>query len=74
MMVTIGRMAEKYGRLPHQVEQDATTYDIMISDVLATMDRYESQKKTGKPMSPDVYKYNQDELSAMMEKAKNVKH
>jgi len=52
--------------LPSQVEQQATTYDIMITDVLATYDNYQQQKQSGK-VDPSVYEYSQDELIKMME-------
>jgi len=72
-MIMIGRMAKEYGMLPSQVEQQATTYDIMISDVLATYENYQQQKASGK-VDPSVYEFNQDELKKMMEKANGNKH
>jgi hypothetical protein len=68
-MITIGRMAEKYGKLPHEVIESANTYDLMIMDVLATYENYEQQKASGK-VDPKVYGYNEDELKSMMEKAR----
>lgn len=68
-MITIGRMAEKYGMLPSQVELHATTYDLMVSDVLATYDNFQQQKANGK-VDPTVYQFTDDELKAMMEKAR----
>jgi len=65
-MIMIGRMAKEYGMLPSQVEQQATTYDIMITDVLATYNNYQQQKQSGK-VDPSVYEYSQDELIKMME-------
>lgn len=70
----IGRMAEKYGMLPHQVEQQATTYDIMIMDVLSTHDNYQQQKASGKLISADTYKLNQEDLKKIMEQSDNVKY
>lgn len=67
-MISIGRMAEKYGMLPSQVEQHATTYDLMITDVLATYDKFMESKRSGK-IDPSVYQYTDEELLAMMEKA-----
>ena len=67
-MIMIGRMAKEYGMLPSQVEQQATTYDIMISDVLATYENYQQQKASGK-VDPSVYEFTQNELENMMEKA-----
>jgi len=68
-MITIGRMAEKYGMLPSQVEQSATTYDLMVSDVLATYDNFQQQKANGK-VDPTVYQFTDEELKLMMEKAR----
>lgn len=70
-MITIGRMAEKYGMLPSEIEQKATTYDLMIMDVLATFDNYQQQKSTGKLMDASVYGYSEEELMGMLIKNKN---
>jgi hypothetical protein len=72
-MITIGRMAEKYGMLPHQVEKHATTYDFMITDVLAAYDTYQSAKVKAKGTAPDpnAYKISQDQLQAILNKGKN---
>lgn len=69
-MVTIGRMAEKYGMLPSEVEQRATTYDLMITDVLATYDNYQQQKSTGKLMDASVYGLTEEEMMKMVQRAK----
>jgi len=66
-MITVGRMAEKYGKLPHEVELYATTYDFMIMDVLATYDNYQTKKASGK-ITPDAYKLSTDQLYAIMGK------
>lgn len=67
-MIMIGRMAKEYGMLPSQIERQATTYDIMITDVLATYENYQQQKASGK-VDPSVYEFSQAELESMMEKA-----
>jgi len=64
-MITIGRMAERYGMLPSQVAKDCTTYDLMITDVLATFDKYQQSKSKGL-VDPDVYNLTQEELQAMV--------
>jgi len=70
-MITIGRMAEKYHMLPHVVEQNATTYDFMIMDVLATYDHYQAQKtKTGGVADPKSYKLSTEQLLAIKNKGK----
>jgi|LakMenE18May11ns_1017448.scaffolds.fasta_scaffold9935086_3 hypothetical protein len=74
-MITIGRMAEKYGVLPHVVEQNATTYDFMITDVLAAYDSYQMAKTKAKGTAPDpnAYKINQDQLQTILQKGKQNK-
>lgn len=67
-MITIGRMAERYGLLPSEVAKRATTYDIMITDVLASYTHYEQQKASGK-VDPTTYGFTQDDLANIMEKA-----
>ena len=65
----IGRMAKDLGMLPSQVERNATTYDIMVLDVLNTFENYQQQKANGK-IDPSVYQYTEEELKAMMEKSR----
>lgn len=72
-MITIGRMAEAYGLLPSEVASRATTYDLMVTDVLATYEKYMQQKSSGKLVDPSVYQLSGDELKNIMEQAR-VKH
>ena len=74
-MITIGRMAEKYHMLPHDVEQNATTYDFMILDVLATYDNYQHSKIKNKDSAPDpkTYNLNNEQLLAILKKGKTEK-
>jgi len=69
-MITIGRLAEKFHMLPHNVEQDATTYDFMITDVLATYDNFQQAKNKGGTLDPKVYNLTTDQLLAMKNKVK----
>lgn len=69
-MITIGRMAEKYGMLPSEVISKATTYDLMITDVLVSYDNYQMQQASGKLPSADSYSYSVEEMKQMMEKAR----
>lgn len=70
-MITIGRMAERYGMLPHQVAENATTYDLMITDVLATYDRYEQAKSKGGTLDPSIYNLTTEQLLEIKNKVKN---
>lgn len=67
-MISVGRMAEKYGMLPHEVKERATTYDIMVTDVLATYLAYEQAKADGS-VDPSLYGLSEDEMKQMLEKA-----
>jgi len=69
-MITIGRLAEKYGQLPSVIEQTATTYDYMIMDVLQTFENYNAQKAIGIP-DASLYDLSQEELQTMMEQVRN---
>jgi hypothetical protein len=70
-MITIGRIAEKYGMLPSMVAQQATTYDLMITDVLATFDNYQQKKSSGKLMDASVYDLSTEELMRLKDLGKN---
>ena len=70
-MISVGRMAEKYGMLPHEVKERATTYDIMITDVLATYLAYEEQKQSG-VVDPRLYGLDENEMKQMLEKANGI--
>lgn len=69
-MITIGRMAEKFHMLPHEVERNATTYDFMIMDVLAAYDKFQASKAKNKIPSADAYNLSQDQLLKIMGKTK----
>lgn len=69
-MITIGQMAEKYHMLPHEVEENATTYDFMITDVLAAFERYQKAKSKGGTLDPKLYNLSQEQLQAIMKKGK----
>jgi len=50
-MINVGYLAKTYGLLPSQVFANATTYDLMITDVLATWEEYKNN-----PDKMDNYK------------------
>jgi hypothetical protein len=68
-MIAIGHLAKTYGMLPSQVAANATTFDLMITDVYATWENYQLDKSSGK--APKTSDYNIDDLKAIMEKTKN---
>jgi hypothetical protein len=63
-------MAEKYHMLPSQVEADATTYDFMITDVLAAYEKYQNAKSKGGTLDPKMYNLSQEQLLAIKNRNK----
>ena len=57
--------------MPSEVLARATTFDLMVTDVLATYETYESYKAAGKVMPQDIA-YSVDELQAIMEKTRGT--
>jgi hypothetical protein len=57
--------------LPSEVLVRATTFDLMVTDVLATYETYESYKQAGQVMPQDDA-YSVDELQAIMEKTRGT--
>ena len=55
--------------LPSEVALKATTFDLMVVDVLATYDKYESYKARGEVMPMDDA-YSVDELQEILNKAR----
>lgn len=62
-MIAVGRMAERFHMLPHQVDQEATTYDLMIVDVLAAYDKFQENKV-------DPSQYRAEDLQALVEQTR----
>lgn len=61
-------MAKMYGMLPSEIIQRATTYDLMVTDILATYENYEYEKASGKVDYNKVYK--EEDLMKLLEKSK----
>lgn len=55
--------------MPSEVASRATTFDLMVTDVLATYETYEAYKARGELM-PMEDAYSVDELQSIMEKAR----
>jgi hypothetical protein len=64
-MIVIGRMAERYHMLPHEVAARATTYDYMIQDVLHTYDEFQRRSQQGGDLNNMV---SPDSLKDIMER------
>ena len=66
-MLNVGTIAKTYGILPSVVLANATTYDLMIADVMSTWEEHQYNKAMGKPNIPDL---TDDELMTLFNKAK----
>ena len=56
-----------YGQLPSQVEANATTFDIMVYDVMMSWEEHQRNQAEGKLETP---KLTQEEMMAMIEKVR----
>jgi hypothetical protein len=68
MMLNVGVIAKTYGMLPSYVVEHASTYDLMISDVMSSWEEYQHNKAMGKSTVPD---YSTQELLDILQKAKD---
>ena len=66
-MLNVGTIAKTYGMLPSVVLANATTYDLMIADVMSSWEEYQYNKAMGKPTVPN---YTQQELLDIFSKNK----
>lgn len=66
-MLNVGHIAKTFGLLPSQVIEYATTYDLMIADVMSTWEEYQYNKAMGKPNIPN---YSQQELLDILKTGK----
>jgi len=57
-----------YGQLPSQVQANATTFDIMVYDVMMSWEEHQRNQAEGKLETP---KLSLEQMMAMMEKARN---
>lgn len=66
-MLNVGVIAKTYGMLPSQVINNATTYDLMIADVMSSWEEYQYNKAMGKNPVPT---YTTEELVDIFNKGK----
>lgn len=60
----MGLLAKTYGLLPSEVVARATTFDIMVADVVTAWERYQQNPN-------DPGNYSQEDLQTIVERAKN---
>jgi len=61
-------LAKEYGQLPSYVRDNATTYDVMVYDVMMSWQEHQRNQAEGKLETP---KLTQEQMMAMMSKVKN---
>jgi hypothetical protein len=66
-MLNVGHLAKTFSMLPSQVVKEATTYDLMIADVMSAWEDYQIKKSSGKPVVPDL---TNEELLEIFNKGK----
>ena len=66
-LITIGEMARTFGCLPSEVDSRATTFDLMVYDVLMAWDQHKQDKQNGNLAPPNV---SEEELLKILKKAK----
>jgi hypothetical protein len=47
-------MAKTYGMLPSEVQARATTFDVMVMDVMAAWEKHLDDRANGRISTPDV--------------------
>lgn len=71
-MITLDRIAHRYGLLPSEVLLRGTTLDLTILDLAFKWDRYQHNKSNGKATLNQV-NLNQDEMKEMIAAVKRKK-
>ena len=64
-------MAERYGLLPSEAAQRATSFDVMAMDILAAYEIHEHERATGR-VTPSSKRHTQSELSAILKRARET--
>jgi hypothetical protein len=57
-----------YGQLPSYIQANATTFDIMVYDVMMSWEEYQRNQAEGKLETP---KLTQEQMMTMLEKVRN---
>lgn len=68
-MITIDSIAHRYGCLPSEVMQRATTWDLYVADIAAQHENWQYNKAQGIKQSAPVP--TTEELQAMIDRTRN---
>lgn len=71
MTLMVDRLSTRYGLLPSECIERATTYDIQVMDIAIATEVYEHKKAMNKGREPPP-ELDQHELSAALARAKDI--
>jgi hypothetical protein len=60
-------MAKEYGQLPSFIQANASTFDIMVLDVMTTWEENNRKQANGQPVIPQV---DQGQLETLLKQTK----
>jgi hypothetical protein len=64
-LITIGYLAKTYNQLPSRVLAEATTFDIMVTDVFAAWEKFRQNPD-------DQTQYNADNLESILKEVRGI--
>ena len=67
MTLTVDAMAERYGKLPSEVLQNASTVDLIVFDVALSYRNHKQKKSKGEVDTSD---YSQEDLEERMDRVR----
>lgn len=74
MILTLHNLAKTYKVLPSEALARGTTFDLHVLDTYHRYVKYQENKEKGLIQSPKRPKLSQEQMKAMLERAKNFKH
>lgn len=72
MIVTLDRLSSRYSKLPSQVINEASTFDLQVMDIGIRYETVAKQKRDGTYVKP-LPKLSEQEMLAILKRAKNGK-
>jgi len=71
MFLTLHRLAETYNLLPSEALGRANTFDLFVLDLYYKWSNYQQEQSEGKTGSGSGKSLTQEDMKAMIERAKN---
>ncbi len=70
MIMMLDTMAERYGMLPSEVMERASTFDLFVCDTAIGYRNYQQEKAMGVEKTYDPQDYSQDELLKILKETR----